>query len=429
MPMLVFTGDDAAQFQLRQGLNRLGRNPDNDWQIEDDSVSGAHCEVDVQGDAILIRDLGSTNGTFIDNRRIREAYMHEGQTLRLGSCAFCYVADTPQVTSKIRLSAPPPAEPPKAPALPANLRLPPIATGVKACAHHPNIAAAYVCKKCKGNFCASCVNEHTVSHRKLHFCRACGEDCVSLREPPKPIKRTENFFELLPQAFAYPFRRDGLILLVTGTVFFGFLDAITHAPATGPFVVFAYVLIVQLFALGYFISYMKAIVATSAYGDQEMPKWPDFANFWDDMMQPILLVAGSLLLCFAPVLIYMYYVDYTLPGLELAGFIGLIALGCIALPMCLLSVFLHDTIFALNPLVLIVSAFRVPAEYAIACIVFMMLVGLRVLTAHLAELSHIIPILPQVLDEFVSLYLACVEMRILGVLFFTKHKQLRWGIS
>src|SRR5438270_11708210 len=113
MPMLVFTGDDSAQFQLKQGINRLGRNPDNDWQIDDDSVSGAHCEVEVEGDAILIRDLGSTNGTFIDTRRVREAYLHEGQTLRLGSCAFCYVSDTPQVTSKIRLSAPPPAEPPK----------------------------------------------------------------------------------------------------------------------------------------------------------------------------------------------------------------------------------------------------------------------------------------------------------------------------
>lgn len=429
MPMLVFKGDDAAQFQLTQGINRIGRNADNDLQIDDDSVSGAHCEVEVDGDAILIRDLGSTNGTFIDNRRIREAYLHEGQTLRVGSCAFCYVADTLQVTSKVRLSAPPPAEPPKLPSLPANLKLPPIATGVKACANHPAISAAFVCKKCKGNFCSSCVNEHTVSHRKLYFCKACGEECVSLREPPKPPnKPSEKFFVLLPQAFAYPFRRDGLILLFAGTVFFGFLDGILRGPHIAGMFVGTYVLMVELFALGYFISYMRCIVATSAYGEQEMPKYPDFANFWDDMMQPILLVGGSLLLCFAPTLFYMYYVDYTLPGPELAGFIALVALGCMALPMCLLAVFMFDTVFALNPVVLFVSVFRVPAEYTVACIVFMFLVGTRMLMAYVVGRSHIIPIVPNIVDEFVSLYLACVEMRILGILFFTKRKQLNWGL-
>ncbi len=428
--MLMSRGGDGAQFVLKQGITRIGRNPSNDWQISDSSISGTHCEVIVDSDTIRVRDLDSTNGTFIEEMRIREAFLHEGQTLRLGSCLFCFVPDSPRAQSKIKISErPAPSPPPAPPAPPPNVPLPPVAPGVMACANHPSYPAAFVCRKCGGYFCGACVNEQTIANRKLRFCRACGDECIALREPAQKRKRPATFFELLPGAFLYPFKRDGIILLVTGTIFFGILDTLLHGVYFGGFIVGGYVLIVQLFALGYLFAYMKAVAAVSAYGEEDMPKYPDFSNFYDDIMHPILLVFACFLVCFLPLAVYMYYVDYELPGWENIGFYALLGLGCCALPISLLAVFLHETVFALNPLILVLSVLRVPVEYIVICIILAILVAARLLMAWLLDKTKIIPVLPEALDEFVSLYLLCVEMRVIGLLFHTKRKSLGWSMS
>jgi hypothetical protein len=424
MPSLVSKGSDAAQFDLKPGINRIGRNSSNTFQVHDKSISGTHCEIIVEGDSVRVRDLDSTNGTFVDDVRISESVLHEGQTLRLGSCTFCFVSDASRVPTTIRLSRPTPTSVPQ-----EIVPLPPVAPGVNTCANHETRGASFVCKKCGGHFCDSCVNEQIVDRRKLRFCRACGEECVSLREPGPKFKPPETFFQMLPRAFAYPLKRDGLIMLVSGTIFFGFLDAIINAPHGGGFFAVPALVTVQLFALGYLVAYMKAIVAVSAYGDENMPKWPDFGEFYDDILHPIMLMAGCLLLCFAPVLVYIFYIDFTLPGWEQLGFIGLMILGCAALPICMLAAFLHETVLALNPLVLFITVLRVPAEYLVACVVLGMLVGLRCLSSYIAEWAHVIPVLPQVVDGFISLYLLSVEMRVIGLIFHTKRKQLGWAMS
>jgi hypothetical protein len=427
--MLVSKGSDALELQLKQGTNRIGRNPSNDFQVQDISISGTHCEVIVELETVRVRDLNSTNGTFIDEMPVRESLLRDGQTLRLGNCAFCFVPDATGPVTNVRLRASAPKPPPAPPDTPNDLPLPPVHTAVEPCANHANVAAAFVCRKCGGYFCGSCVNEQTIAHRKLRFCRTCGEDCRSLREPPPKIKKQQDFYELLPKAFVYPFKRDGLILLVTGTVFFGLLNALVGGPVMGGFFAGGYVVILRLFALGYLISYMKAIVAVSAYGEDEMPKWPDFSDFYDDIMHPILLFFASALLCFAPVLVYMWYVDYDLPGWETFWYYTLWALGFAAMPICLLATFLHETVFALNPLVLVVTIFRVPIEYLVLCVVLAMLFACRLLVKYVALQTDIVPVIPSFVDGFLSLYFLAVEMRIIGLLFNTRRKKLRWAMS
>src|ERR1700690_1292985 len=55
------------------------------FQIAEASVSSHHCEVHLRGDEVLIRDLNSTNGTFINGEKIAESVLKPGQTLRLGN--------------------------------------------------------------------------------------------------------------------------------------------------------------------------------------------------------------------------------------------------------------------------------------------------------------------------------------------------------
>jgi DNA-binding NtrC family response regulator len=71
-------------YELGAGETRLGKGPDNDVVIPDATVSRAHCVVVRDGAAYLLRDLGSTNGTFIEDERIREAFLRPGVRLRVG---------------------------------------------------------------------------------------------------------------------------------------------------------------------------------------------------------------------------------------------------------------------------------------------------------------------------------------------------------
>jgi pSer/pThr/pTyr-binding forkhead associated (FHA) protein len=83
--VLSWVGKEIA-FELMPGLNRLGRNPTNDFRIADASLSSFHCEITLTPDnTVHIRDLASTNGTYIDGLQVAQGELTPGQALRLGT--------------------------------------------------------------------------------------------------------------------------------------------------------------------------------------------------------------------------------------------------------------------------------------------------------------------------------------------------------
>jgi len=70
--------------ELKADKTTIGRVEDNTFQIAEPSVSSHHCEVLLRGDEVVIKDLNSTNGTFIDDEKIAESVLKPGHTLRLG---------------------------------------------------------------------------------------------------------------------------------------------------------------------------------------------------------------------------------------------------------------------------------------------------------------------------------------------------------
>jgi pSer/pThr/pTyr-binding forkhead associated (FHA) protein len=86
-PVLIGLNHSWA-IDLAPGLNRIGRNPTNDFRIPDASVSSFHCEISVSADSVVVTDLGSTNGTFVDGQMIQQSELKPGQTLRLGQAEF-----------------------------------------------------------------------------------------------------------------------------------------------------------------------------------------------------------------------------------------------------------------------------------------------------------------------------------------------------
>ncbi len=86
---LVLRSDLVGRPILLNGSKTtIGRLPDNTLPIEDDSVSLHHCELFTRNGDVTVKDLGSTNGTFVNGERIVEATIKSGQMLRVGNVEF-----------------------------------------------------------------------------------------------------------------------------------------------------------------------------------------------------------------------------------------------------------------------------------------------------------------------------------------------------
>ncbi|HLW64044.1 MAG TPA: FHA domain-containing protein [Gemmataceae bacterium] len=81
-------GVTPAQFLLRDAVSLIGRSDDCDIIIDAPSVSRRHAELQVTGCSVVITDLGSTNGTYVDERRVEKALAGTGQRLRFGKVPF-----------------------------------------------------------------------------------------------------------------------------------------------------------------------------------------------------------------------------------------------------------------------------------------------------------------------------------------------------
>lgn len=82
--VILSQGMTGRSHELKADKTTIGRVDDNTFPITEASVSSHHCEVLLRGTDVVIHDLNSTNGTFINGEKITESVLKPGQTLRLG---------------------------------------------------------------------------------------------------------------------------------------------------------------------------------------------------------------------------------------------------------------------------------------------------------------------------------------------------------
>ena len=82
--VLLSEGLTGRTHELKVDRTTLGRVADNAFEIPEASVSSHHCEILLRGNDVVVKDLGSTNGTFINGEKISEAVLKPGQILRCG---------------------------------------------------------------------------------------------------------------------------------------------------------------------------------------------------------------------------------------------------------------------------------------------------------------------------------------------------------
>jgi CheY-like chemotaxis protein len=93
--VVITKGLAAASHELGGSWVTIGRGDDNTFQIDELSVSLRHCEVRLKGDELVVRDLLSTNGVFINGKKIIEGVLKPGETLRVGEVQLRFEASAP----------------------------------------------------------------------------------------------------------------------------------------------------------------------------------------------------------------------------------------------------------------------------------------------------------------------------------------------
>src|ERR1044071_3142877 len=81
----VVTGADAGLVRdIEASVIRIGARRGNDVQLTDSKVSGLHCEIRLDDRGYRLRDLDSTNGTYVSQLRINDVYIQPGTQIALG---------------------------------------------------------------------------------------------------------------------------------------------------------------------------------------------------------------------------------------------------------------------------------------------------------------------------------------------------------
>ncbi len=175
--LTITNGEEAGlMLELQVGRNTIGRAEDNDFCIPEPSISSHHCELQVSDFGIRFRDLGSTNGSYVDGVAVGEVDLRDAQVLRLGTVDFR--VDVPPVTIAIP-ELPRPEEPP--PAFTDD--------GEPACCQHVGVLAAYQCHQCHQTYCTDCVKRLRLAGGKARvFCPVCSGACMLIAAERAPTK-------------------------------------------------------------------------------------------------------------------------------------------------------------------------------------------------------------------------------------------------
>ena len=95
MPKMIISlnGNVLREVQLTKNRTSFGRRSYNDIVIDHMAVSGEHAVLQMSGSDSHIEDLGSTNGTYVNGKGIKNQQLHHGDMIEIGKYKIQYVDD------------------------------------------------------------------------------------------------------------------------------------------------------------------------------------------------------------------------------------------------------------------------------------------------------------------------------------------------
>lgn len=83
--LLLKTGKGEPQvFDLKLGVNRVGRHPESDLFLDHPNVSTHHANIILSADSIVLEDCNSTNGTFVNGSPVKQKTLQAGEVIHFG---------------------------------------------------------------------------------------------------------------------------------------------------------------------------------------------------------------------------------------------------------------------------------------------------------------------------------------------------------
>ncbi len=89
--VVIYGLDLGRKYNVDRPSIVLGRSSRADIQIDQESVSRSHCKLINTGQSIMLRDLGSTNGTFVNEELVDEYVLRDGDFIKVGRCIFKFL--------------------------------------------------------------------------------------------------------------------------------------------------------------------------------------------------------------------------------------------------------------------------------------------------------------------------------------------------
>jgi adenylate cyclase len=91
---LVFKyGNQSREISLEKASFTCGRGADNDLCLQDNLLSRQHLAIRSENGQFVAHDMGSTNGTFVNDQRVTRKVLNNGDIVRIGDATFLFVAD------------------------------------------------------------------------------------------------------------------------------------------------------------------------------------------------------------------------------------------------------------------------------------------------------------------------------------------------
>lgn len=229
-------------------------------------------------------------------------------------------------------------------------------------------------------------------------------------------RRAGTMLGMIVDSLKFPLAKSAWIMIAIGAV----ILAVTGL--VGPFAgIFA--LLIFIFTSGYLAAFYLKIVASSAVGDDACPDWPEFTDFWNDILNPYLRVICVGLISAAPALALAYFAyqkESTLLGLAAVALgVG----GFFYYPFGIMGAVAFGNAGGALPHIVLPAIFRtLPTSLLLGLLqsIFALMPSL---------LSHLIPGIPlvgRVIGSAVFLYFMMAGGRLLGVYYLSKKAAFQW---
>jgi hypothetical protein len=218
---------------------------------------------------------------------------------------------------------------------------------------------------------------------------------------------------ILKDILTYAYRGSGKYVMIVCVVLSVVAKLAGIAPLVGP--------IAALLLSAYFCAIYFQMVQSSAIGGKEAPEFPDTANFFEDIIWPMLQILVVCIVSFGPFIWYSIRAgdDHLNP---LIGY-GILGLGVVYFPMAMLAVVVLGYTGALSPHIVVPAIFRAGWLYWVG--VFMLCL-LYIAGSFIERALSGSLIIGTLVMSVVSTYTLMTNARILGVVYRERQEELGW---